>query len=72
MKFLPHNNIYKFYFPKLNMIKRAQADLLNIIFGIIVIAGGIIIMFGKINLGGLITSMGLVFELIKLVIEKGL
>ena len=54
------------------MTKRAQVDLLNIIFGIIVIVGGAIIMIGKINLGGLITSMGLVFELIKLVIEKGL
>ncbi len=54
------------------MIKRAQIDLLNIIFGIIVISGGVIIAFGKINLGSLITSIGLVFELIKLVVQKGL
>ena len=52
--------------------KKAQIDLLNIIFGIIVILGGIIIAFNKINLGSLITSMGLVFELIKLVVQKGL
>jgi len=52
--------------------KKAQADLLNIIFGIIVICGGVIIAFDKINLGSLIVSLGLVFELIKLVIQKGL
>ena len=50
---------------------KAQIDLLNIIFGIIVIAGGIIITFNKVNLGSLIASMGLVFELIKLVVQKG-
>ena len=52
--------------------KKAQIDLLNIIFGIIVICGGVIIAFGKINLGSLIISMGLVFELIKLVVQKGI
>ena len=52
-------------------MKRAQTDLLNIIFGIIVITGGIIIALGKINLGSLIVSIGLVFELIKLVVQKG-
>lgn len=52
--------------------KKAQADLLNIIFGIIVICGGIIIAFNKINLGSLIVNIGLIFELIKLVIQKGL
>ncbi len=54
------------------MINKTQTDLLNIIFGIIVISGGIIIAFGKINLGSLIASLGLVFELIKLVVQKGL
>ena len=52
--------------------KKVQVDLLNIIFGIIVISGGIIIMFNRVNLGGLVVSIGLVFELIKLVVEKGL
>ncbi|MFA7708115.1 MAG: hypothetical protein WCX73_04140 [Candidatus Pacearchaeota archaeon] len=54
------------------MTKKAQIDLLNIIFGVIVILGGVIIALGKINLGSLITSLGLVFELIKLVVQKGL
>jgi len=54
------------------MDKKASIDVLNIIFGIIVIIGGVIIMFDKVNLGSLIASMGLVFELIKIVIEKGL
>ena len=54
------------------MTKKAQLDLLNIIFGIVVILGGVVIALGKINLGSLIASMGLVFELIKLVVQKGL
>lgn len=54
------------------MSKKAQVDLLNIIFGIIVISGGIIIAFDKVNLGSLIASIGLVFELIKIVVQKGL
>ncbi len=57
---------------KSNKRGRGQADVLNILFGIIIIAGGVIIAFGKINLGSLITSMGLVFELIKLVVQRGL
>ena len=51
--------------------KKAQIDLLNIIFGSIIISGGVIIAFNKINLGSLIASIGLVFELIKLVVQKG-
>ena len=54
------------------MSKKASVDILNVIFGIVVIMGGVMIMFDKINLGSLIASMGLVFELIKIVIEKGL
>ena len=54
------------------MGKKASVDVLNVIFGLIVIVGGVIIMFDKVNLGSLIASMGLVFELIKIVIEKGL
>ena len=51
--------------------KKAQMDLLNVIFGIIVISGGVIIAIDKVNLGSLIATMGLLFELIKLVIQKG-
>ncbi len=54
------------------MDKKGQLDLLNIIFGIIVISGGVIIAMDRVNLGSLIASMGLVFELIKLVVQKGL
>lgn len=54
------------------MNKEAQIDLLNIIFGLVIISGGFIIAFGKVNLGSLIASIGLVFELIKLVVQKGI
>ena len=53
------------------MEKRAQMDLLNMIFGLIVISGGIVIMFDYVNLGSLLAGLGLIFELIKLVVEKG-
>ena len=53
------------------MEQKAQMDLLNIIFGLIVISGGIVIMFNSINLGSLLASLGLIFGLIKLVVEKG-
>jgi len=54
------------------MARKAQIDLLNIMFGIIVMTGGIVIAFGKINLGSLIASLGLVFALVKLVVQRGL
>lgn len=54
------------------MNKKASIDVLNVIFGIIVMIGGVIIIFDRVNLGSLIASIGLVFELIKIVIEKGL
>ena len=54
------------------MKRKAQVDLLNIIFGLIVISGGVVIMFNYVNLGSLLASLGLIFELIKLVAEKGL
>ncbi len=51
--------------------KKGQIDLLNIIFGIIVISGGVFIAMGDVNLGSLIVSLGLVFELIKVVVQQG-
>lgn len=57
--------------PKKRLNKKGQADLLNIIFGIIVISGGVFIAIGNVNLGSLIASLGLVFELIKVVVQQG-
>lgn len=54
------------------MENKGYVDVLNIIFGVIVMVGGIIIAFDKVNLGSLIASIGLVFELIKIVVEKGI
>lgn len=54
------------------MNKKAQSNyILDIIFGLIVISGGVLILFRYITLGSLITSIGLVFELIKTVVEQG-
>ncbi len=54
------------------MNKSGQMDLLNVIFGLIVICGGVIISLDMVNLGSLVTSVGLMLELVKLVIQKGL
>lgn len=51
--------------------KAGQLDLLNVIFGLIVICGGVVISFGMVNLGSLIATMGLMLELVKLVIQRG-
>jgi len=53
------------------MNKKGQADLLNILFGLVVILGGAIIAFGMVNLGSLVATIGLMLELVKLVIQKG-
>jgi len=53
------------------MNEKGQLDLLNIIFGLIVICGGIVISFGMVNLGSLVVTMGLLLELFKLVIQRG-
>ena len=53
------------------MDKKGQVDLLNVIFGLIVICGGGVIAFGMVNLGSLVATAGLMLELVKLVVQKG-
>jgi len=53
------------------MDKKGQADLLNVVCGLVVICGGVIISFGMINLGSLIATAGLMLELFKLVVQRG-
>ena len=54
------------------MNKGGQMDLLNVIFGLIVICGGAIISFGMVNFGSLVATAGLMLELVKLVMQRGL
>ena len=51
--------------------KKGQMDLLNLIFGLVVICGGVVIAFGMVNLGSLIATVGLLLELVKLVVQRG-
>ena len=51
--------------------KRGQFDLLNLVFGCVVICGGIVISFGMVNLGSFVATAGLMLELLKLIMEKG-
>jgi len=57
---------------KKNKNKKAQVVLLDIIAGGVIIVGGVLVTFGMINLGSLVATVGLLIELIKLVIQKGL
>ena len=52
--------------------KKGQMDLLNLIFGLVVICGGVVIAFGMVNLGSLIATAGLLLELVKLVVQRGM
>ena len=44
----------------------------DIIFGLLIIAGGVLVVFSKINFGIALTSLGATLEAFKLLIEKGL
>jgi len=46
-------------------------NIIDFIAGVLIIAGGIILIGGKVNGGSLLTSIGLLIELIKLVIKQG-
>ncbi len=47
-------------------------QLIDVIAGTIIMAGGAVVAFGMINFGSLLASFGLVVELIKLILEKEL
>lgn len=52
--------------------KKAQTiDLFSIIFGLIVIAGGVMIIFNYWVLGGFLAGLGVLAELIKKMVEGG-
>lgn len=53
------------------MNKEAQISLIDIIAGLIVIAGGTFVVFSYVNLGTFLASVGLVIEIIKLLIKQG-
>lgn len=51
--------------------KKAQIGLYDALAGVVVIAGGLLIFFSNVNLGSLVTSFGLLLELIKIVLKQG-
>lgn len=54
------------------MSKKAQVNLINIIAGLIIVAGGIAVIFNYVNLGLLLSGLGAVIEAIKIVVRGGL
>lgn len=51
--------------------KKAQADIINLLAGIIIIAGGIAVVFNYVNLGLLLGGLGALIEAIKIVLSQG-
>ncbi|MFW6233366.1 MAG: hypothetical protein ACOC3Z_01750 [Nanoarchaeota archaeon] len=51
--------------------KKGQTEIINLIAGLIVIAGGVLVIFDYINLGLLLTGLGAVIEAIKLTLQQG-
>ena len=53
------------------MEKQGIIGPIDIIAGTLLIVSGIIVAFGRVNLGSLIASLGLLIELMKIVINEG-
>jgi len=52
--------------------KKATIDIVNLIAGIIIISGGVLVMLNYINLGLLVTIIGILFKAIEVVIKGGI
>jgi len=52
--------------------KRGQFSTINLIAGIIIMAGGVAVIFNYINLGLLLGGLGALIEAIKIVMNQGL
>ena len=56
------------------MINNKKAQVLNIfdlIVGLIIISGGVFVIFNYINLGSFLTSAGLLLEIVKILFKQG-
>lgn len=52
--------------------KKSQIGVVELISGITIIIGGVMILFNMINGGSLVVTVGLLIELIKIVVKQGL
>lgn len=52
--------------------KKGQADVINIIAGLVVISGGIAIILNYVNLGLMLGGLGVLIEAIKIAFTQGL
>lgn len=55
------------------MYKKAQIEfsLFDIIAGLIIVSGGVFVVFSYNNLGSFLTSAGLILEIIRILIKQG-
>ena len=53
-------------------MKKAQTNLINIIVGLIIVSGGLLVAFDYVNFGLLLAGLGVVFEGFKIVLTQGL
>jgi hypothetical protein len=54
------------------MHKKARLLGIDILAGILLIIGGTVLILGKLNLGALLATLGLLIELIKEIADRGL
>lgn len=54
------------------MIDKNSQTPIDILSGVIVIIGGTLILTGNINLGGVVATVGLLIEGVKILINQGL
>jgi len=54
------------------MNQKAQITGIEIIAGTLLIIGGIVLILGKLNLGALLATLGLLIEIVKEIARRGL
>ena len=69
-----YSNLYKVFNSIFSMrfSKRGQLELINIISGLLLVAGGLVVIFNYVNFGLLLSGLAVVIEAVKIVMNQGL
>ena len=69
-----YSNLYKVFNSIFSMrfSKRGQLELINIISGLLLVSGGLVVIFNYVNFGLLLSGLAVVIEAVKIVMNQGL
>ena len=69
-----YSNLYKVFNSIFSMrfSKRGQLELINIISGLLLVSGGLVVIFNYVNFGLLLSGLAVVIEAVKIVMSQGL